>query len=58
MEQDEDRRIDSLGQVKSENVKLTRMNVVNGARLEQLMEHNGQIPSERTEKKSIWTRET
>ena len=41
----EDRRLDSLGQVKSENVDVTRMILVNGARFEQLMEHNGQLPS-------------
>ena len=44
-ERDEDRRLDSLGQVKSENVDVTRMLLVNGARFEQLMEHNGQLPS-------------
>jgi len=37
--------LDSLGQVKSENVDVTRMILVNGARFEQLMEHNGQLPS-------------
>lgn len=45
MERDEDRRLDSLGQVKSENVDVTRMTLVNGIRFEQLMEHNGQLPS-------------
>jgi hypothetical protein len=45
MERDEDRRLDSLRQVKSENVDVTRMILVNGARFEQLMEHNGQLPS-------------
>jgi len=44
-ERDDDRRLDSLGQVKSENVDVTRMILVNGARFEQLMEHNGQLPS-------------
>jgi hypothetical protein len=43
-ERDEDRRLDSLGQVKSENVDVTRMILVNGARFEQLVEHNGQPP--------------
>jgi hypothetical protein len=52
MERDEDRRLDSLGQVKSENVDVTRMILVNGARFEQLMEHNGQLPSVREQKKS------
>jgi hypothetical protein len=39
MEHDEDRRLNS--QVKSETVDVTRMMVVNGARFEQLLEHNG-----------------
>jgi hypothetical protein len=52
MERDEDRRLDSLGQVKSENVDVTRMILVNGARFEQLMEHNGQLPSAKEQKKS------
>src|SRR5580698_5846448 len=45
MERDQDRRLDSLGQLKSENVDVTRMTLVNGIRFEQLMEHNGQLPS-------------
>src|SRR6266478_8307039 len=52
VERDEDRRLDSLGQVKSENVDVTRMILVNGARFEQLMEHNGQLPSAVEQKKS------
>jgi hypothetical protein len=52
MERDEDRRLDSLGQVKSENVDVTRMTLVNGARFEQLMEHNGQHPTAKEQKKS------
>src|ERR1700740_1361355 len=44
-ERDEDRRLDSLGQVKSENVEVTKMTFVNGARFEQLVEHNGHPPS-------------
>ena len=52
MERDEDRRLDSQGQVKSENVDVTRMMLVNGARFERLMEHNGQIPSATEQKKS------
>jgi hypothetical protein len=52
MERDEDRRLDSLGQVKSENVDVTRMTLVNGARFEQLMEHNGQHPTVKEQKKS------
>src|ERR1700736_2410584 len=52
MERDEDRRLDSLGQVKSENVDVTKMILVNGARFEQLMEHNGQPPSAAEQRKS------
>ncbi len=52
MERDEDRRLDSLGQVKSENIDVTRMILVNGARFEQLMEHNGQPPSAADQRKS------
>jgi len=51
-ERDDDRRLDSLGQVKSEDVDITRMILVNGARFEQLIEHNGQVPSAREQKKS------
>jgi hypothetical protein len=51
VERDEDRRLNSLGQVKSENVDVTRMIVVNGARFEQLMEHNGQLPSAKEQSK-------
>jgi len=50
-ERDEDRRMDALGQVKSENVDVTRMILVNGIRFEQLMEHNGQLPSAEEQKK-------
>src|SRR5467141_4446916 len=52
MERDEDRRLDSLGQVKSENVDVTRTILVNGAHFEQLMEHNGQPPSAADQRKS------
>ncbi len=52
MERDEDRRLDALGHVKSENVDVTRMILVNGIRFEQLMEHNGQLPSAEELKKS------
>jgi hypothetical protein len=52
VERDEDRRLDSQGQVKSENVDITRMILVNGARFEQLMEHNGQPPSATDQRKS------
>ena len=50
-ERDEDRRLNSLGQVKSERVDVTRMILVNGARFEQLMEHNGQLPSAKEQRK-------
>jgi hypothetical protein len=52
MERDEDRRLDDLGKVKSEDVDVTRMILVNGARFEQLIEHNGQLPSPAVQKKS------
>jgi hypothetical protein len=52
-ERDEDRRLDSQGQIKSENVDITRMMVVNGARFEQLVEHNGQVPSPADQRKSV-----
>jgi hypothetical protein len=52
IERDEDRRLNSLGQVKSETVDVTRMMVVNGARFEQLLEHNGQLPSAKEQKRS------
>jgi hypothetical protein len=51
MERDEDRRLNSLGQVKSENVDVTRMILVDGARFKQLMEHNGQLPSVKEQRK-------
>jgi hypothetical protein len=51
MERDVDRRMDSLGQVKSENVDVTRMMLVNGARFERIMEHNGQPPSAKEQRK-------
>jgi hypothetical protein len=51
VERDEDRRMDSLGQVKSENIDVTRMVLVNGARFEQVVEHNGQPPSAKEQRK-------
>jgi hypothetical protein len=51
MERDEDRRMDSHGQVKSQDVDVTRMILVNGVRFEQLVEHNGQPPSAEQERK-------
>jgi len=52
MERDEDRRLDSLGNVKSENVDVTRIILVNGAHFEQLLEHNGKLPSVKEQRKS------
>jgi hypothetical protein len=52
IERDQDRRLDTLGQVKSENIDVTRMILVNGIRFEQLMEHNGQLPTAEEQKKS------
>jgi hypothetical protein len=51
MERDEDRRLDSRGLVKSQDVDVTSMMLVNGARFEQLMEHNGQLPSAAQQRK-------
>jgi hypothetical protein len=51
MERDEDRRLDSAGKVQSDNVDVTRMTLVNGIRFEQLVEHNGQLPSAEEQKK-------
>ena len=51
VERDQDRRLDVHGQLKSENVDVTRMILVNGARFEQLVERNGQPPSAEEQKK-------
>jgi hypothetical protein len=51
VERDQDRRLDVQGQLKSEKVAVTRMILVNGARFEQLMERNGQLPSAEEQKK-------
>ena len=51
VERDQDRRLDVHGQLKSENVDVTRMILVNGARFEQLIERNGQPPSAEEQKK-------
>ena len=50
-ERDEDQQLDSQGQVKSQNVSVTKMIMVNGAHFDQLMEHNGQAPSAEDQKK-------
>src|SRR5581483_5105447 len=41
MERDEDRRLDADGQVKSTDVDVSRIILVNGAPFEQFLEHNG-----------------
>jgi hypothetical protein len=51
MERDEDRRLDSAGRLQSQNVDVTKMTLVNGIRFEELMEHNGQLPSADDQKK-------
>jgi hypothetical protein len=51
MERDEDRRLDSAGQVQSQNVDVTKMTLVNSIHFEELMEHNGQLPSADDQKK-------
>jgi hypothetical protein len=51
VERDQDRRLDSQGQLKSEKVDVTKMILVNGARFEQLVERNGQLPSTAEQKK-------
>jgi hypothetical protein len=51
VERDHDRRLDSQGQLKSEKIDVTRMILVNGARFEQLVERNGQLPSAEEQKK-------
>ena len=51
VERDEDRRLDSEGRVKSEDVDVSRMILVNGVPFEQLVERNGQPPSAGEERK-------
>jgi len=51
VERDQDRRLDSQGQLKSEKIDVTRMILVHGARFEQLVERNGQLPSAEEQKK-------
>jgi len=50
-ERDEDRHLDSSGLVRSADVDITKMTVVNGAHFKQLMEHNGQLPSVEQQRK-------
>lgn len=51
VERDQDRRLDSVGQLESEKVDVTRMILVTGGRFEQLVERNGQLPSAEEQKK-------
>ncbi len=51
LERDEDRRLDSEGRVKSEEVVVSRMILVNGVPFEQLVERNGQPPPAAEERK-------
>jgi hypothetical protein len=51
VERDEDRRLDSEGRVKSEEVDVSRMILVSGVPFEQLVERNGQPPPVATERK-------
>ena len=50
-ERDEDERLDSVGKVKSEEVSVTKVIMVNGAHFDQLTEHNGQLPSAEDQRK-------
>ncbi|MEO8130790.1 MAG: hypothetical protein ABI822_27075 [Bryobacteraceae bacterium] len=45
MERDQDQRLDQDGRVKSKNVDVSRIVLVNGIPFEQLVEHNGRPPS-------------
>jgi hypothetical protein len=51
VERDRARRLDSQGQLKSEQIDVTRMILVNGARFGQLVERNGQRPSAEEQRK-------
>src|SRR5690348_3484922 len=51
VERDENRRRDMDGQVKSEDVDVSRTILVNGVPFEQLVERNGQPPSAEDERK-------
>jgi hypothetical protein len=51
VERDENRRLDSAGRVKSEEVEVSRTILVNGVPFEQLVERNGQPPSLEEERK-------
>jgi hypothetical protein len=51
LERDENRRLDTVGRVKSEEVDISRTILVNGVPFEQLVERNGQRPSVEEERK-------
>ena len=51
VERDEDRRLDSEGHVKSAQVDVSRIALVNGVPFEQLVERNGRPPSAAEERK-------
>jgi len=51
-ERDENRRLDAHAQVKSDDVDVSRMTVVNGARFGQLLEHDGHPPSAEEQRRS------
>jgi len=51
LERDEDRRLDSEGRLKSQEVDVSRMILVNGVPFEQLVERNGKVPSAEEERK-------
>jgi hypothetical protein len=51
IERDEDRRLDSAGRVQSQNVDITKLTLIHSIRFEELMEHNGQLPSDDDQKK-------
>jgi hypothetical protein len=53
MECDESRRLDSQGRVKSQDVDVSRIVLVNGAPFEQLVEHNGRPPTADERRKQI-----
>ena len=51
LERDENRRRDSAGHVKSQDVDVSRTILVNGVPFDQLVEHNGRPPSTGEERK-------
>lgn len=51
IERDEDRRLDSDERVKSEEVDVSRIILVNGVPFEQLLERNGRPPSPEEQRK-------